>query len=187
MPLWARKRHAERETNHAATVPHGESCRAAESWWTAPPLRVERGCVGQFFSSRNSRGRSRRNLRSPARETTARVILAAFRLRRVRYRRHRRAARAYGTDGLIMMTDRIAEEIVALALRERARRPIDLFSPFPDRTSHAWTPRVTLPGNPEGAGRRFSARVSESTRPSRSIRVFPRSRSRPGNFGGGWT
>ena len=31
LPPGARKRHAERETNHAATVPHGESCRAAES------------------------------------------------------------------------------------------------------------------------------------------------------------
>ena len=49
LPLGARKRHAERETHHAATVTHGESCHAAESWWTAPPLRVERRSVGQFY------------------------------------------------------------------------------------------------------------------------------------------
>ncbi len=47
LPLRTRKRYAGRETDHAATVTHGEGRRAAEGRWTASSIRMARGCLKQ--------------------------------------------------------------------------------------------------------------------------------------------
>ena len=39
LPLGTEQRHPECESHHAATITHGDSRRAAESWWTPPSLR----------------------------------------------------------------------------------------------------------------------------------------------------
>ena len=48
LPIGTRKRHAGRETDHAATVTHGQGRGVAESGWPSPSLRVAGSCVAQF-------------------------------------------------------------------------------------------------------------------------------------------
>ena len=48
LPIGTRKRHAGRETDHAATVTHGQGLGVAESGWPSPSLRVAGSCVAQF-------------------------------------------------------------------------------------------------------------------------------------------
>jgi len=48
LPLGTRQRHAGRETDHAATVTHGQGRGVAESGWPSPSLRVVGSCVAPF-------------------------------------------------------------------------------------------------------------------------------------------
>ena len=48
LPLGTRKRYAGRETDHAATVTHGQGRGVTRSGWPSPSLRVAGSCVGPW-------------------------------------------------------------------------------------------------------------------------------------------